>query len=449
MHHPASLRHRVGPLVRLLHRHPVLQAVERAGGGTEVHLVGGLLRDRLLGLTSRDADIVVAGRGREIAAAVAAELGATLVPLGTDRYAAFRVVGGELGGSGGGSGGWVLDLWDRRDADLESDLARRDFTVNSFAARLTAPRSTDGLLVDPFGGLGDLERRLLRATTPDSFRGDPLRILRLPRLLGQLPGFAADAGTMELARDATPGLTGVAAERVRTELALIFRNEDAPRSLALLATLGVYPGLWLGSLGDPEAPELDTSRASAVHWLDTLPQAARRLRTLAREAAEQVHPLAARMALTFAGLQCPAPTTTVERFAAAGYLTRRIADRVTRILAREELPAGDRARRHFLHDLGDLWPTAAVTLGAQAGDLDRWQAHLQPLVRLAREEGETLFSPPKLLDGREVQQLLDLSPGPTLGRALSALRNAQIEGTVKTPGEARELLKNWEPAESN
>ena len=78
----------------------------------------------------------------------------------------------------GGPERFVLDLWDRESASLEDDLARRDFTVNSFAVDLRG-----GGVADPFGGLGDLEQRTLRATTRGSFEGDPLRVLRLARLL--------------------------------------------------------------------------------------------------------------------------------------------------------------------------------------------------------------------------------------------------------------------------
>lgn len=211
----ADLARHAERLWRVLCRHPVVAALAEAAGDTPAHLVGGLLRDRLLGLPSRDFDAVVAGRGRAIAAAAADALGATLVLLGGREFAAFRVVGD----------GWVLDLWDREETSLEADLARRDFTVDSFAIALA-----DGRLSDPFGGLADLARRVLRATTPASFTGDPLRVLRLPRLVAKLPGFAADPETLALGRAAAPGLAAVAAERVREELVLIFKSDEIGRA---------------------------------------------------------------------------------------------------------------------------------------------------------------------------------------------------------------------------
>src|SRR5262249_15286707 len=149
------------------------------------------------------------------------------VPLGGKDFAAYRLV----------ADGLVLDLWDRAGTSLRDDLARRDFTINSMALRVGGARE----LSDPFGGSADLEARRLRATTPVSFTGDPLRILRLARLLVQLPGFSAEERTVELAGAAARRLPEVAAERIRVELGLIFAHPEAHRGLALLARVGVYP----------------------------------------------------------------------------------------------------------------------------------------------------------------------------------------------------------------
>lgn len=430
---PNPLVLRTERLGRLLRRHPVVAALAAAAGSTPVHLVGGLLRDRLLGLPSRDFDAVVAGRGREIAEATAGALDATLVLLGGREFAAFRVVGPD----------WVLDLWDRGQTSLHADLARRDFTVDSFAVAVDG-----GRLIDPFGGVDDLGRRLLRATTRDSFAGDPLRVLRLPRLLARLPGFAADPETLALARAAAPGLAAVAAERVREELALIFKSGDAARALALMTAIDVYPGLWLGTPGSAG------DGAGAVAELAALSGARADLRAADPAAAPPVDPLVARLAATFAHLPAAAGSRAGDggaaagqaaaRFAAAGYLTRRVADRVARVLAEPELPSEECAQRRFLHRMGELWPTAAVRLGAAvAADPParaRWRRRLGELVELSARDGAWILDPPRLVDGEEVQRRLGVGPGPPVGRALAALRAAQVEGKVRTRDQALALL---------
>lgn len=410
---------------RLLLHLPAVRALLEACGPAECHLVGGILRDRALGLPSHDVDAVVAGGGREIAARLAAALPARLVFLGGKEFAAYRLVGEEV----------TVDLWDREAATLHQDLARRDFTVNAFALD-----ARSGELSDPFGGLADLERRLLRATTPESFTGDPLRVLRLPRLLLRLPGFAADPETMTLARAAAPGLARVAAERVRDELAILFAHPEAHRGLALLVALDVYPGLWLGRPGEPGKP------GGAIAELEALPERIREMREIDTAAADAVDAPAARLAASFAHL--PAldghkPLQYLELFRDAGYLTRQEAAKAALLLGWEELPASGLGQRRFLHRAGPLWATAAAALGARAtgsAALERWRSLLPGLLDLARREGESLFDPPRLLTGGEVQELLGVPPGPELGKALAAVRQAQVDGKVRTREEAVALL---------
>src|SRR6202035_3586704 len=197
---PPPLTGGLGPPAasQVLPPRPEARALLAAAGPTPCHLVGGALRDLVLGLPFHDVDAVVAGRGGEIAGLLAASLPARLVLLGGKEFAAFRLVGAEL----------VLDLWDRGEASLAADLARRDFTVNSIAWE---PGS--GAITDPHAGPPALPRRVRRATTPESFAGAPLRVLRLPRLAVQLPGFAAEPATLGLARRTAGRLSEVAAER--------------------------------------------------------------------------------------------------------------------------------------------------------------------------------------------------------------------------------------------
>jgi tRNA nucleotidyltransferase (CCA-adding enzyme) len=416
----------------LLHHRAVRALLDACGPGSfdppvDCHLVGGVLRDRALGLPIHDVDAVVAGHGREISERLAAALPARLVLLGGKEFAAYRLVAGDL----------TVDLWDRESMPLHDDLARRDFTINAFAFD---PRS--GEVTDPFGGVADLERRLLRATTPASFTGDPLRVLRLPRLLIRLPGFAAAPETLLLARRSAPGLAEVAAERVRDELAILFAHPEVHRGLALLGALDVYPGLWLGRPGEPGRP------TGALAELEALPERVQELRQLDTATADGVDSPAARLAATFFHLPLRdgrGPLQRLEQFRDAGYLTRQESAKAALLLGWEELPASELGQRRFLHRAGLLWATVVASLGARAtgtAGLERWRATLRPLVDLARREGKALFDPPRLLTGGEVQELLGVPAGPDVGRALTAVRQAQVDGRVRTREEAVALLRS-------
>ncbi len=406
--------------------HPAVRALVAASGGVASDLVGGVLRDHALELPLHDIDAVVAERGLEIAETLAAELPARLVLLGGKDFAAYRLVGENV----------TVDLWDRAGTSLHEDLARRDFTVNSIALDVRT-----GEVTDPFGGLEDLERRVLRATTSESFSGDPLRVLRLPRLMLRLPGFTADPETVALARLSTPRLDEVAAERVRDELTFLFDHPEAHRGFALLVDLKVYPGLWIGHPGQPGLPD----GGSAWAEIEMLPWRMGDLHRLDPAAVDGVDAKAIRLASAFAHLPPSRagrePADVLAFFRDAGYMTRADATEVAFLFRFSSLPLEETDRRRFLHKAGRRWATVACWIGVRTPSLQLWRDDLGPLVALARREGEFLFDPPRLLTGEEVQALLGVPPGPEVGKALAAVRKAQVDGTVRTREEAERLLR--------
>ena len=124
---------------------------------------------------------------------------------------------------------------------LEEDMARRDFTINAMAIRLD-----DGSLVDPFGGVGDLERRVLRTVAPRSFEDDPLRMVRALRFVSQL-GFDLSPETEAQMRENAAGLAHVSAERIGGgvkadglgELSKLLLGSEPRRALLLARDTGV------------------------------------------------------------------------------------------------------------------------------------------------------------------------------------------------------------------
>lgn len=407
-------------------KQPAVRALAAASGETGCHLVGGVLRDHALGLPVHDVDAVVAGNGLEIAEVLAEELPARLVLLGGKEFAAFRLVAADV----------TVDLWDRESMSLRDDLARRDFTVNAFALDLRT-----GEVVDPFGGLQDLENRVLRATTPESFTGDPLRVLRLPRMLLRLPGFQETPETLDLARRSAPQLRDVAAERVRDELTYLFDHPKAHQGMAMLRALNVYPGLWLGHPGEPGSSDFaDIAELEMRSLLDRV----RDLRALDPGLADQVEPRIARFATAFSHVPVRAgrqPADVLASFRDAGYVTRSTAADVAVLLSLLQMPFEDLDGRRFLYRTGRLWTTAACWFGARDLDARRWRKELARLVDLVLREGETLFDPPRLLTGDEVRELLGMPPGPEVGKALAAVRQAQVDGRVRTREQALDLLR--------
>ncbi|WP_249010047.1 HDIG domain-containing metalloprotein [Conexibacter sp. DBS9H8] len=194
-----------------------------AGLTDRAWLVGGALRDELLGRASHDVDLTVDGDARSLARALARRTGASAFGL-SDAFGAWRVTAPDRA--------WQVDVTPLSASTLEADLANRDLTVNAIARPLAG-----GPLIDPFGGAADLAARRLVMVSPSAFHADPLRVLRLARIGADL-GFEVDPDTVRAARAAAPGLAGTAAERIFAELRQVLAGRDPHTGLDYAEGLG-------------------------------------------------------------------------------------------------------------------------------------------------------------------------------------------------------------------
>lgn len=199
-------------------------------GDTPAWLVGGALRDRLLGRPTADLDLVVAGdpggAARALARAARAPR-ATAFAL-SEEFGGWRVVAR--------GGAWQIDVERLRGASLREDLALRDFTVNAIAEPLHVATGA-AAQIDPLGGVRDLRAGRLRAAGPDAFRADPLRVLRLARIAVELE-LEPTPETLAQAATQAHALRGVSPERIFVELRRIVACAGAVRGLGLLGELG-------------------------------------------------------------------------------------------------------------------------------------------------------------------------------------------------------------------
>ena len=201
----------------------IAEALEPALEGARAWLVGGALRDRLLGRATPDLDVAVDGDPEPVARRLARRAGGTAFEL-SEAFRAWRVVARDHS--------WQVDLTPLQGGTLAADLAGRDLTVNAMAEPVGG-----GALFDPHGGRADLDARRLRMVAREAFAADPLRVVRLARLAVEL-GFAVEPTTEQAARAQAPALAAVAPERLFAELRRIVVADAAPRGLELLDTLG-------------------------------------------------------------------------------------------------------------------------------------------------------------------------------------------------------------------
>ena len=207
-------------------------------------LVGGSVRDMLLGRPVLDIDLVVAEDPRAVARRLAGECGGSPFPL-SERHGAWRVVSGEQ----------TVDIAGCR-GSIEDDLGLRDFTVNAIAVSLD-----NGEFIDPHGGRGDLDRRLLRTVSDEVFVDDPLRLLRLPRIAHEL-GFDIDPASERLASSQAALASRPSGERIFMEMKRLLGGDRPAEALRLADRIGVLEAVL------PEVAPMRGVTQSGHHQLD-------------------------------------------------------------------------------------------------------------------------------------------------------------------------------------
>ncbi len=462
--------------------------------GIPSYLVGGFVRDMLLGRDTADIDIAVASDALTIARRAADVLGGRYIPLDKENGIGRVVLPANK---------WYIDFTTLQ-GDIDHDLARRDFTIDAMAIQLdkrveitlSAER-----LIDPFNGRDDLRRRVVRAVSETAFEADAARLIRAVRIAAELD-FSIDGDTEALIRRDCQLITGVAGERIREELLRLLALSGAGPRLAYLDRLGVLTAL---------IPEMLPARGvdqPTVHVWDVFDHSIQTVSTaefLLREetwehAGEEVLstvPWSAdlkqhfdrevssgstrRSMLKLSALLhdiAKPQTRTIDddgraRFlghpqegaaAAADILERlRFSNKEIKLvellvryhlrptqMSHEDFPTRRAIYRYF-RDTGEagvdlLFLCLADHLATRGSylDLAQWQEHTRMVeyVLTKHLEEENLSVPPKLIDGHDLINIFRLNPGPGVGEILEALRETQAAGEVTTRQQALDYVKH-------
>jgi poly(A) polymerase len=228
---------------------PAVRAITAALADERAWIVGGAVRDAILGRPVVDVDLAADADPAGLARRVAAEAGGPAFELSAE-FGTWRALARDRT--------WHVDVTRLRGGSIEADVELRDFTANAVAVTAADP---GGHPIDPTGGVGAIEARTLRAVTERSFTDDPLRILRAARLAAEL-GFEIDAPTTELARAAADRAGKPAGERQLAELRGLVAGPDPVRGLELLDGLGATDAVL------PELAALRGVEQNPNHHLD-------------------------------------------------------------------------------------------------------------------------------------------------------------------------------------
>ena len=235
----------------------------------DLYVVGGAVRDRGLGLQSIDVDLATSHNGFELCREIAAEIGATFVPLDEKEQIARLV-----------HHGIIIDFARFKDhvTTIEEDLGKRDFTINSMAISLPDWLSTNDLsgVIDPFLGRSDLQSQRIRLTYDDAIQDDPLRMIRGFRLL-ILPDFKLDDSFVGLVQEEKAKISRVSVERIVSELHMIMASPAAGEIISQMADCGllaeIVAELTAGSgVNQPSSHHLDVfdHNLEALKYMDKI-----------------------------------------------------------------------------------------------------------------------------------------------------------------------------------
>lgn len=420
--------------------------------GHEAHLVGGCVRDRLRGVEPGDYDVATSASPGEVGA-----LFGHTIPVGESFGVVFVVEGGRPFEVATFRAEGPYEDGRRpksvRPARAREDALRRDFTVN---ALFMDPDSLE--VTDFVGGVADLARRIVRTVGEprERFAEDHLRMLRAVRFAANL-GFEIEAATLAAVREAAQLVARVSAERVREELTKMLMRGGAARGMELLRETGllgvVLPEL-LPMIGCEQPREFHPEGDVWTHvlrMLSLLPEKpdarlawAVLLHDAGKPATRALDPdgRARFPGHTEEGVRIARGMTSRLRFSSAdaGSIEALVANHM-RFIHVAEMRESRLKRFLRLPDFDLHLELHRLDCLASHGKLDAYDFARARLASLPPEE----LRPPRLLTGDDLIAM-GFRPGPVFSEILSAVEDAQLEGGIATPDEARRLvLGSWKP----
>ena len=473
---------------------------------TPVWLVGGAVRDLLLGLQTTDFDFVVDGDAIRVARRIANHLGGNYYTMDRERETGRVILGEDIADR------VTFDFARMRGEDIQDDLRHRDFTINALAASLTDPLAW----IDPTGGAADLKDKRLRACSAQSLSDDPVRSVRAIRF-GLGFDLQITTETVDQIRESGPMLSTISPERLRDETMKLLSICEPGRAIRLLDHLDLLAYLFpeiillrdlmqpppheydgfehtiavmnhldellklLGPRHDPEeAADLLLAQVSlrlgryrerlSAHFERQL-RTGNRVRHLLNFAAlyhdsgkPNTRAVDADGRIRFFGHESVGATLLETRARAMHFSNQEIQDlkcivenHMRPSFLQESKPLTRRAIYRFFRDTGEkgvdvIFLSLADFLGTYTppAPQDDWTDRIEvarTLLDAFYDQREQRIEPVPLLRGDDVLQELGLTPGPNLGMILESVLEAQAAGEIQTRSQALDLARKLAEAD--
>lgn len=385
------------------------------------YLVGGAVRDAILERQSEylDLDFVLLDAVKT-ARAIARSYQAGFVLLDQQRQIA-RVVFPHA----------TVDFA-QQEGSLETDLNRRDFTINAIAYN---PHNGD--IIDPLQGCADLKQGLIRMVKAANLQDDPLRLLRAYRQAAQL-SFAIEPDTQATIRQLAPELSKVASERVRVELNYLLGSSKGNRWISAAWEDGLL-AIWFDNVKRSPSSQLTAIDTAAVALSQNFPLLGVELSQAVRNTIKTTWLTVAKLAT----LVNPDPETTELQLTQLTYSRAEIQGVTTALKLLPQLISNtvpllqmSLQEQYFLfRTAGSVFPVVAVLAVANGVAVEA----ILPLIDRYLNPDDPVAHPTPLVTGKELMQALEIPSSPIVGKLLSDITLAKIEGKISTPTEALKL----------
>ncbi len=446
--------------------------------GLSAYLCGGTVRDLLLNRPFRDVDVVLPERVFTAAQAFGSKINAPYFVLDKERQVARVVCGG---------GNW--DFSGFRNSTIEGDLRKRDFTINALAVLWEDfyPGQKLDTLIDPHGGLQDLQQKKIRTVAEDSLEEDPLRMLRAFRIQAELH-FETEPVVLEQIERIHSKIQDVAVERISEELDRILLQPDSAKTWKAIGNSALFGSLY------PELRPMQGCEQGGFHHLDVwqhtveamvyfedlllrldefFPDHAPFLKTYLESISgtlERARLL--KWALLLHDIGKPATRELKEpgryRFHGHDHAGADMAEKLLKRFkfARKDIQtivaivehhlrplnlfnqedrdyfrffraAGQEAIGIILIAYGDM--SSARGPLADPSRMDEYRSLMDDLFKYYREVYYPTVNTPELIKGRDLMVVFQLKPGPILGQILKEVREAQLTGLLRTRDQALEF----------
>lgn len=442
----------------------------------KIYLVGGSVRDCLMGKDTYDRDLIVTDEDAGIFSQKVAEFfGGKFIPLDVENHI-YRVVLSDKLNS--------LDITNPVENSMEKDIKRRDLTINAVAVDIKNCE-----ILDLVGGLNDIKNQVLKGIEDENFVDDPLRILRVFRFYSLL-GFEIDEHLLSIVTKYSDLIEKPAKERIEYELMKLFSGKYADLSLLKMDECGILEKLF------PIVKELKQVSPNAHHHLDLFHHSIETIKQVQLlYNASQPEVKSHMDKVDFGGFSRLAhlklacfmhdigkfSTWTIEedtgrhRFIKHDDVGSKLAkpilkkmcfsnkqiEYITLMIKKHMYPTmvvqapelTDKVMMRFVRKMEDdaidnILIAQADRLSARGPEItdeivNENISALNKLLQFYLKAQETLKPLPKLLNGNEVMKILNISPSPKLGQIINALNEAQINGDIITKEDAISFVKNY------